>query len=126
LTADKVIERLYIADWQEARDASAPNLVKVTVAEDSPFVGDYYFPIVDADDPDNKKALGDAIQKVSELMEQDSVVLVHCVSGISRSCVVIMGYLNRKKGLPLDEAFELVRRARSAVQPEPDLLDLLK
>jgi predicted protein tyrosine phosphatase len=101
LTVSKVTERFYIGDWQEARDAVAPNLVKVTVAEDSPYVGDYYFPLVDAEDPDNQRLLKDAIQKVDELMKQNRTVLVHCVSGISRSCVVIMGYLNLI-GIPLE------------------------
>jgi len=42
MTASNVMERLYMGDWQEARDASAPRLVKLTVAKESPFVGDYH------------------------------------------------------------------------------------
>ena len=63
LTASKVIEGLYIGDWQEARDAAAPNLVKVTVADDSPFVGDFWFPLIDAEDPNNGRILQDATER---------------------------------------------------------------
>jgi hypothetical protein len=40
MTVSKVVDRLYFGDWQEARDASRPGLVKVTVAKESPFMGD--------------------------------------------------------------------------------------
>jgi predicted protein tyrosine phosphatase len=124
LTLSKVTERLYIGDWQEARDAVAPNLVKVTVAKDSPYVGDYYFPLIDANDPNNMRVLNDAIRTVHVLMKQNRTVLVHCVSGISRSCVVIMGYLNLI-GIPLEESLMMVKKARPVVSPEPDLIELL-
>jgi protein-tyrosine phosphatase len=125
MTASRVIDRLYIGDWQEARDASSPNLVKVTVAKDSPFMGDYYFPLVDADDPNNEKPLRDAIQKVDELMRQNKTVLVHCVSGVSRSCAVVMGYLI-VNGITFDESLSFAKQARPIVNPEPDLLELLR
>ncbi len=126
MTASKVIDRLYIGDWQEARDASVPNLVKVTVAKGSPFTGDFFFPLVDTDDAHNGQELWKAVEKVDQLMSQNRIVLVHCVSGVSRSCVVIMGYLATRRGMSLDEALDIVRKARPAVLPEPDLLELLK
>lgn len=125
MTVSKVTERLYIGDWQEARDAVAPNLVKITVAKDSPYVGDFYFPLIDAKDQSNRRVLEDAIRKVDELMKQNRTVLVHCVSGISRSCVVIMGYLNLI-GIPLEESLAMVKKARPVVSPEPDLIELLR
>jgi hypothetical protein len=127
MTASKVVEGLYIGDWQDARDALGPsNLVKVTVAKESPFIGDYYFPLVDAEDTSNEAVLMEAIKKVDELLRQKKVVLVHCVSGISRSCAVIVGYLNLMRGLPLEQALSTVEKARPAVNPEPDLMELLR
>ena len=58
------------------------------------------------------------------MIKQNRIVLVHCVSGISRSCVVIMGYLNLT-GIPLEESLKMVEKARPAVRPEPDLMRLL-
>jgi hypothetical protein len=125
MTANKVIDRLYIADWQEARDARSPRLVKVTVAKDSPYVGDYYFPLIDAEDPGNGDVLREAVRKVDELMRQGNTVMVHCVSGISRSAAVVIGYLIMT-GIPFDDSVDKVRKARPAANPEPDLLSLLK
>jgi len=119
------MERLYIGDWQDARDASAPGLVKVTVAKESPFVGDYYYPLIDAEDQSNESLLGDAIQKVAELHDDDRTVVVHCVSGISRSCAVVIGYL-MMRGMTYNASYDLVRKARPAMNPEQDLVRLLK
>ena len=52
-------------------------------------------------------------------------MLVHCVSGISRSCAVVIGYL-MTRGMTYDAAYDLVRGARPAVNPEQDLVRLLK
>jgi len=55
------MERLYIGDLQDARDAGAPRLVKVAVAKESPFVGDHFYPLIDAEDQSNEILLNDAI-----------------------------------------------------------------
>ena len=88
MTVSKVVDRLYLGDWQEARDASMPGLVKVTVAKESPFMGDYYFPLVDAEDRGNADILWQAVEKVDDLMNDGRTVLVHCTSGLSRSLPV--------------------------------------
>ena len=100
-------------------------MTTITVALDSPYVGDYHFPLVDGPHPDNSVHMKAAIQKVSELLSAEgNMVLVHCVSGISRSATVVIGYL-MLKGLSLDEAMNMVKKARPVINPEPDLLTLL-
>lgn len=126
MTVSKVVDRLYFGDWQEARDTSMPDLAKVTVAKESPFMGDYYFPLVDAEDRDNAEILWQAVQKVDDLMRDGKTVLVHCTSGLSRSCAVVMGYLAAKRGYTIDGAFDLVRKARPGVMPEQSLLKVLR
>ena len=63
------------------------------MAKEPPFVGEYYYPLIDADDQSSESLLGGAIQKVAELYDDDRTVVVHRVSGVSRSCAVVIGYL---------------------------------
>ena len=95
------------------------------MAKESPFVGEYYYPLIYADDQSNESLLGAAIQKVAELCDDDRTVVVHCVSGVSRSCAVVIGYLMTRE-MAYDPAYDLVRKARPGVNPEQDRVRLLK
>jgi len=53
--------------------------------------------LIDAEDNSNESLLDGAIQKVAELYDDGTTVLVHCVSGISRSCAVVIGYLMTRR-----------------------------
>lgn len=52
-------------------------------------------------------------------------VLIHCERGYSCSLTVLMAYLMRKKGLPLDTVMEQVKSKRD-VGPNPNFMDQLK
>ena len=51
---------------------------------------------------------------------KEGLVLVHCGAGIDRSPTVVMMYLIRKKGMPLDEAVNLIQERRKIAMPHPD------
>ncbi len=53
-------------------------------------------------------------------------VLVHCVSGISRSASAVISYLMRKKKLTYVEAFDFVRVRRGCICPNSGFVAQLK
>ena len=59
-----------------------------------------------------------AVDRVIQLVDRSSPVLVHCHAGRSRSPVVVAGYLMRTRGIQPEEALKLVAAKRQiAVTP---------
>ncbi|GLE05731.1 hypothetical protein PINS_up014779 [Pythium insidiosum] len=54
------------------------------------------------------------LQRVERLRGR---VLVHCISGVSRSAALVVAYLMLDKRMRLLDAYQLVRRRRALVQP---------
>ena len=124
VSASKVLSGLWVGDWQDAK--ADQQLVKVTVAVDSPFIGQYHFHLVDGPNPGNREAMADAVKTVGQLRDGGTQVMVHCVSGISRSPAVVVGYLMHTYGLDYDGALSLVRKSRPIANPVPALEELVK
>ena len=57
---------------------------------------------------------------------EDTVVLVHCQAGMSRSATILASYLMKLKGLTSDEALTLLKSKRSKVSPNGGFLLQLK
>jgi len=51
------------------------------------------------------------------LAKTNGSVLVHCMAGISRSTSLIIYYLMRKYALSYDQAYQIVKKGRSIIQP---------
>ena len=81
------IPNLYIGNWHEARVAQGFYIV--TVAEDSEFVGNEHFKLVDG--PGNEETIfQEAVDAVCGAYRNNQKVLVHCIGGRSRSAAVII------------------------------------
>lgn len=46
-----------------------------------------------------------------------SSILVHCNQGVSRSTSIVLGYLMLKKGMGLQEAYDMVKSKRKQAGP---------
>ncbi|XP_077470009.1 dual specificity protein phosphatase 19-like isoform X2 [Stigmatopora argus] len=78
----------------------------------------------DADVTSHVEECGAFIERARE--EQNGVVLVHCNAGVSRSSSVVTAYLMWREGLPFEEAFQQVKRARPCCQPNSGFLRQLQ
>jgi predicted protein tyrosine phosphatase len=54
---------------------------------------------------------------ISEALDKNEAVFVHCQAGVSRSSTIVISYLMAKKNMSLDEAFSLVKRKRPVICP---------
>lgn len=58
--------------------------------------------------------------------ESGGVVFVHCNAGVSRSASVVIAYVMKTNNCTYAEAFELLKRERPAVNPNPGFVSQLK
>lgn len=111
--------KLYVGNWQEAENAKRNGtFFIVTVANDSPFVGDAQFGLVDG--PGNSVELfWEAVESVRELVREGQKVFVHCVGGRSRSVAVCVAAYRQLKDINLCEAYDQVieKHDRSRIHP---------
>ncbi|KAJ0396028.1 hypothetical protein ATCC90586_007015 [Pythium insidiosum] len=67
------------------------------------------------------ESLGPFVQPVTKFLQRverlRGRVLVHCISGVSRSAALVVAYLMLDKRMRLLDAYQLVRSRRSLVQP---------
>jgi len=69
--------------------------------------------------------LDEAVELLRRLLAEGQVVYLHCTAGVNRSPSIALGYLVKVQHLPLAEALQIVRRARPAAQPYPEVLEVL-
>jgi protein-tyrosine phosphatase len=80
----------------------------------------------DNEEDDLLKELTLAYNFLDKYLTEDKVVLVHCVSGISRSASIIIYYLMKKHKLRYKEAMKLLRSKRSCIMPNVYYHGILK
>lgn len=102
MVVTKVTDHIYLGDWQDARDIMKREYISydvrskikiLTCAFDSPYSKDFKFDIVDGPADNNESKFWYAVNKLIELRKNNEYVLVHCVSGRSRSVAVVIAYL---------------------------------
>ena len=124
-----ILPNLALGDWQDVIPATGAydfSLV-MNCAKDCDLVSDVItikVPLVDGAGND-KQLFQKAVEALSEELEKGKV-LVHCISGISRSAAIVIGYLHKKKGMTINNAYLHVRRLRPSINPKPELLGLIK
>lgn len=114
-------EWVFIGTWHDAQKAR--NMHVVTVAVDSPFVGNAKFDLVDG--PGNNPAVyRAAVEHVLNSINAGTPTLVHCVSGRSRSAAVLCSAIARHLQTNFHEAYTLVKRAKDEVGIHPALVEM--
>lgn len=124
---NKIIDDIYIGDWQDAKRHVKEFIDIYTVAFDSPFKGNHFYPLVDGGYPDNKRLLYNAISDLISTREKnEGKILVHCVSGFSRSVSVVGGYIVLTKNNSVEDALGYIKNIRPLANPVYELIKLLK
>ena len=54
--------------------------------------------------------IAEMVNYLDDLMNKNKMMLIHCVEGLGRSCLVAASYL-KHKGLSSDEAIKTIRKA---------------
>lgn len=73
--------------------------------------------ILDQEDANLLDCLEDAVEFIEEAIDDDGKVLVHCVSGVSRSAAVVVAYMSYSMGLSVQEALEILKISCPQVSP---------
>lgn len=120
---NQVIDRLHIGDWQDAKKSRGYYII--TVAIDSPFIGDEHYGLVDGPGND-PQIFADAVEAVCRaLRQQPKPVLVHCIAGRSRSASVVIAAVKKSTGRNLCEAIDLVFVKHDRTRIHPHMARLL-
>ena len=125
----EIIDNIYIGDWQDAVRFEREFSDIFTVAFDSQYKGNHFYPLLDGPYSDNELTLIYAIYDLIETrrkLNNKEKILVHCIAGISRSPAVIIGYMMIVYGYDVDDALSYVKRIRVMANPVPELMILLK
>lgn len=120
----EVIQNLFIGNWQEAKKASLLGMRVITVAIDSPYVGNEHFNLIDG--PGNEKAIFDsAVDSVVKAHSEGKRVMVHCVGGRSRSGAVTCAALARILGKSICESYDMIAARHDPIRIHPALSGFL-
>lgn len=76
--------------------------------------------ITDFDAADMARKLVEPVQTLSQLMDQNHRVYVHCNAGICRASATVLGYLHIYRGIDLDEGLAFIRSKRPVANPYMD------
>lgn len=114
---NKIIENLFIGDLDDAitfRD-DKPDGVILCVLENRPLEEPfkaYHIPIITQSDHVHSDQLNHISYFLEALLEKKYDVLVHCMAGMERSPLAVAYYIAYSKGVPLEEAYKIVKKNR--------------
>lgn len=70
--------------------------------------------------------MDDAVEALRRLVSTGATVYLHCTAGINRSPTIVIAYLCRVQGLPVDQALAEVKAQRPRVLPYEEVLALFR
>lgn len=66
---------------------------------------------------DVKHKIEDLFKEAHEFINDNKVVLVHCLGGASRSVTIVISYLMKYKGMTLQESYQMLKEKRFIIRP---------
>ncbi|XP_051726426.1 dual specificity phosphatase 28 [Ctenopharyngodon idella] len=95
----------------------------INVSKQQPFpsmrVSTLRVPVYDDPNEDLYKHFDRCADAIASEAARGGRTIVYCKNGRSRSATVCVAYLMKHQGLTLTDAFQVVKRARSVVEPNP-------
>jgi dual specificity MAP kinase phosphatase len=86
---------------------------------------DVIYKVIEIDDSleqDLSNYIKEALKFISESQQNNSNILVHCVSGISRSASIVIAYIMDKHKMNYDQAFSYVKTKRVTIRPNSNFI----
>lgn len=128
---NNIIDNIHLGDWQDAKRWEKDFSDIFTVAFDSPYKRDeeHFYALVDGYHKENDIKIVYAICDLVETRsrrEESNKILVHCVSGFSRSVAVIAGYMITKYSTNTYDALGYIKNIRPLANPSFELVKILK
>jgi hypothetical protein len=135
--ADEIISGLWLGGYNSALDLQCGVGCVLTICEEVPFdsgergsIKMYNFEVLDECTPEAARCMKGVIDSASDIIDdylsRGIGVLVRCLAGRSRSPTVVIGYLIKKKGMSLGEAFWTVKLKRTSICLNPVFFGLLQ
>lgn len=136
---DEIEENLFLGNLTAATDVEWLKEMKITriltvdscplprkIQERLPNLVIKYIQITDMPREDLLTHLEDSYEFIDQALELNSRILVHCYFGVSRSASVVIAYVMKKHRKSFLEAFEIVKKRRRFVGPNPGFVAQLK
>src|SRR3990172_11102387 len=118
---NKIIDNLFVGDLQDAktfRDSKPDGVILCVLErrpEEEPFKA-YHIPIITQSDHVHTDQLDHIAFFLETLLAKRCDVLVHCAAGMERSPLAVAYFLAYSKGIPIEEAYKIVKRGRPQTQ----------
>lgn len=130
-----VIDGLYIGSQDSAVNLSGLNQCKIThilnVATGivNAFPQQYKYcnvELLDLPQTNIRQVFSQTNEFIQQAIASNGCVLVHCNAGISRSASIVLAYLLSFHSMNYEDAFQLLKTARSAIRPNIGFVQQLK
>ena len=114
---NKIIDNLFVGDLQDAktfRDHKPDGIILCVLEnrpQEEPFKA-YHIPIITDSDHVHTDQLDHISYFLETLLAKRCDVLVHCAAGMERSPLAVAYFLAYSKGIPIEEAYKIVKRGR--------------
>jgi protein-tyrosine phosphatase len=109
----EIIENLFVGDMDDAR--AGFNGLIICVLEERPLdepADAAWIPFM----ADGVRSLELTADTIDDALNDARPVLVHCGAGSERAPLAVAWYLNRRRGMTLDDAYALMRERRPIVR----------
>ncbi|KAE8305165.1 Dual-specificity protein phosphatase [Giardia duodenalis] len=131
---NEVLSGLYIGNVRSRNYDSSPENCKTCISVGVYDMGKprwasnyYFYKLLDRQDV-SYEVMHTIVFSAAEVIDKcvSRGVLVHCGVGVSRSALVVIGYLMIKKNMSFPDAYALLRSRRSCINPNDGFVEFLK
>ena len=132
---DLIIDKIYIGSINSIFDNNTlnklniHNIISVVNGFVPPTDTLQEFIVIDALDSihtDLSIIFNDIVKYIEKLVDENKPILVHCIAGRSRSVTIVIAYIIKRYGFPVEKALIFVQSKRKISKPNDTFMYLLK
>lgn len=124
--ADNIVDSIYLGninsvyDIKKLKELGITHIVSVIAGFIPPYPEDFNYLVINALDTVNTELFENfntANEFISEALDNDGKVLIHCMAGRSRSATIVSAYIIKTFGMDAKNTVNSVKSKREIVQP---------